>query len=175
MSTLTTLARPYAKATFEVAHGRGQLGEWGAALDFAALVASDPRVRHLIGDPNVANESLAELFVSDKAADGFSGLLDLLIQNDRLTVLPEIARLYAELKDEAERTLKVTVRSAEALDDAYTQRLTEALGKRFGKTIALTCEVDAEMLGGAVIQAGDVVIDGSLKGKIARLAESLTN
>lgn len=175
MSSLTTLARPYAKATFEVAEGRGQLAEWGRALDFAAAVAADEQVSQLIGDPNVANESLAELFVEqDAPVDGFEAMLALLVENDRLTVLPEIALLFGELKDEAERTLNVTVRSAGALDESYTQSLTEALSRRFGKTVVLRCEVDPDMLGGAVIQAGDVVIDGSLQGKIARLAEALT-
>lgn len=176
MSSITTLARPYAKATFEVAHGASALGEWAAALDFAAAVADDPQVRHLIGDPNVDNASLPSLFVPDSGAPkGFDALLVLLVDNDRLTILPEIARLYAELKDEAERTLHVTVRSAHELDEAYTEQLKQALGKRFGKTVALECQVEPGMLGGAVVHAGDMVIDGSLRGKLARLAESLSH
>jgi len=174
MSSVTTLARPYAKASFEVAHAADALAPWADALAFAAAVAADERVRHAIGEPNVDNADLKALFVpADGAPEGFEALLTMLTDNDRLPVLPEIATLYGELKDEAEQTLHVTVRSAHALDDAYTKRIREALGKRFGKTIDLACEVDEEMLGGAVVTAGDRVIDGSLSGKLSRLADSL--
>lgn len=174
MSTVITLARPYAKAAFDVANGRGELGPWSEALAFTASVAADQRVLNLIGDPNVDNSRLADLFMPEDAPQGFDHLVSILVQNDRLPALPEIAALFVELKDEAERALHVTVRSATDLDEAYQQRLKDALGKRYGKSIQLSCVVDEHMIGGAMIQAGDEVIDGSLRGKLSRMTQALT-
>lgn len=175
MSTVITLARPYAKAAFDVARGREALGPWSEALAYAAAVAADERVRALIGDPTVDNAKMAELFSPDKAPEGFAHLISILVQNDRLPALPEIAALFVELKNEAESALHVTVRSATALDDAYQQRLTRALGQRFGKRIEMNCVVDEQIIGGALIQAGDEVIDGSLRGKLSRMTQALTH
>ena len=175
MSTVITLARPYAKAAFEVAHGRGALGPWAEALAFAAGVAADQRVLALISDPNVDNTALAGLFCPADAPQGFDHLVSILVQNDRLPALPQIAALYFELKDQAERALHVTVRSATALDDVYQERLKQALGKRYGKTIEMRCVVDEHIIGGALIQAGDEVIDGSLRGKLSRMTQALTH
>ena len=175
MSTVITLARPYAKAAFDVANGRAALGPWSDALSFAASVAADQRVLTLIGDPNVDNARLADLFSPEGAPQGFDHLVSILVQNDRLPAMPEIAALYVELKDEAERALHVTVRSATALDEDYQQRLKEALGKRYDKRIELSCVVDEHMIGGALIQAGDEVIDGSLRGKLSRMTQALTH
>jgi F-type H+-transporting ATPase subunit delta len=175
MSTVITLARPYAKAAFDVANGRAELGPWSEALAFAASVAADQRVLTLIGDPNVDNTRLADLFSAEGAPPGFEHLVSILVLNDRLPALPEIAALYVELKDEAERALHVTVRSATALDKGYQKRLKEALGQRYGKRIEMRCVVDEQMLGGALIQAGDEVIDGSLRGKLSRMTQALTH
>ena len=175
MSTVITLARPYAKAAFGVANSRAELGAWSEALAFAAMVAADQRVLTLIGDPNVDNTALADLFSPAGAPPGFDQLVAILVQNDRLPVLPEIAALFVELKDQAERALQVTVRSATALDEAYQERLKAALGQRYGKTIEIRCVVDQQMIGGALIQAGDEVIDGSLRGKLRRMSQALTH
>jgi len=175
MSSVITLARPYAKAAFEVAKGRAELGPWSEALAYAASVAADQQVLTLIGDPTVDNAALADLFSPDDAPQGFEHLVSILVQNDRLPVLPEIAILFVELKDLAERALHVTVRSATALDEAYQKRLKEALGKRYGKTIEMRCVLDEHMIGGALIQAGDEVIDGSLRGKLSRMTQALTH
>ena len=173
MSTVITLARPYAKAAFAVADGRSELGPWSVALAFAAQVAADQRVLTLIGDPNVDNKAMLDLFSQGEPPPGFEQLLSILIQNDRLPVLPEIAALYAEFKDQAEQTLQVTVRSATKFDQAYRKRLEQALSKRYGKTIQMRCIVDEHMIGGAMIQAGDEVIDGSLRGKLSRMTQAL--
>jgi len=175
MSTVITLARPYAKAAFEVAKGRAELGPWSEALAYAASVAADQQVLTLIGDPTVDNTALADLFSPTDAPQGFEHLVSILVQNDRLPALPEIATLFVELKDQAESALHVTVRSATALDEAYQKRLKEALGKRYGKTIEMRCVLDEHMVGGALIEAGDEVIDGSLRGKLSRMTQALTH
>ncbi len=101
--------------------------------------------------------------------------MQVLAENGRLTVLPEIAALFEELKREAERVLKVNVRSAAPIDQAETAKLKDALKRRFGRDIELEQTIDPSVIGGAVIDAGDVVIDGSVRGRLARLEQALTH
>lgn len=176
MSSLTTLARPYARAAFEYANERNALDAWEHALQFAAAVADDDDVRHLIGDPRVDDKTLRALFIpAEGGPEGFENFVALLETNDRLAVLPQIVEQFTDLKDHAEQTLSVVVRSAAELDDEYHQRLKRALAKRFGKNIELHVEIDEDMVGGATIQAGDLVIDGTVRGKLSRLTSTLTS
>ncbi len=174
MSTDITLARPYAKAVFSLAQQRERLAEWSDALAFAAAVAGDRRISRLIGNPDLDNRTLDQVFTPANAPEGFDNLLKLLIHNDRLPVLPQISALFEQLKADAERTMQVTVRSATELDPAYRERLTESLGRRFGKRIELDCVIDPGVIGGAVIQAGDTIIDGSLKRKLVLMGDAIT-
>lgn len=177
MSNALTFARPYARAAFELARAQGALAAWAGKLGFAAQVAADPRVVGLIGDPRVAQAELAALVTppDEPAESPFAVFVGLLAQNHRLVVLPEIAALFAELKNEAERVLKVGVRSAAPLGEAEAAKLKDALKRRFGRDIELEQSLDPGMLGGAVIDAGDVVIDGSVRGRLARLKQTLAN
>ncbi len=177
MSSALTLARPYARAAFELARSNNALGDWAGKLAFAAQVAADPRVTALFGDPRVAQADLAALVTPEgEAGDSpFAGFVRVLSENGRLPVLPEIGALFEELKHEAERVLKVSVRSATPIDAAETVKLKDALKRRFGRDIELEQSVDASMLGGAVIDAGEVVIDGSVRGRLARLEQALTH
>lgn len=171
-----TLARPYARAAFELASQQHVLGEWAHRLAFAAQVASEAQVAALFGDPRIEPRALTTLFVPEgEAADSpFVEFVHLLADNHRLTALPEIAALFEQYKREAERVLKVSVRSASPIDAAETQRLRDALKKRFDREIELQQTLDPSMLGGAVIDAGELVIDGSVRGRLARLETALT-
>ena len=175
MADSTTLARPYAKAAFEVARDTGTLAGWAAALQIASGAASDPVVQRLISDPNVDNATLTGLFAGAEGSepDGYDNFVQMLIDNDRLRVLPEILRLFENLRAEAERTIAVTVRTATELSEEYRQRLREKLGKRYNREISLDVVVDEQMIGGAIIQAGDQVIDGSLRRQLNLLGEAL--
>lgn len=177
MSSAITLARPYARAAFELAHSSGTLGEWAGKLAFAAQVAADPRVAALFGDPRVAQDDLAALVMPEgEAADSpFAAFVRTLAENRRLPVLPEIGALFEQLKNEAESVLKVSLRSATPIDAAETAKLKDALKRRFGRDIEIEQTVDTNMLGGLVIDAGDVVIDGSVRGRLARLEQALTH
>jgi F-type H+-transporting ATPase subunit delta len=177
MSNALTFARPYARAAFELARSQHALGDWAGKLAFAAQVAADPRVTALFGDPRVAQDSLAALVTPEgEAADSqFAGFVHLLAENGRLPVLPEIGALFEELKNEAERVLRVNVRSATPIGADETAKLKDALKRRFGRDIEIEQAVDPGMLGGAVIDAGDVVIDGSVRGRLARLEQALTH
>jgi F-type H+-transporting ATPase subunit delta len=176
MSNALSFARPYARAAFELARSHNALGDWAGKLAFAAQVAADPRVASLFGDPRVAEGDLVALVAPEgEAADStFTNFVRVLADNGRLPVLPEIGALFEELKHEAERMLKVNVRSATPIDAAETARLKDALKRRFGRDIEIEQSIDAGVLGGAIIDAGEVVIDGSVRGRLARLQQALT-
>lgn len=177
MAQPLTIARPYARAAFEYATARAAVPEWAGKLAFAAEVSADPRVSALFGDPRVEPRVLATLFLADGEArdSDFTHFLELLADNGRLRELPEISALFEQLKRDAEHVLKVRVRSAVPLDDAEAARLVQALQRRFHSDIQLERSVDPTVLGGAVIDAGEMVIDGSLKSRLARLESALMN
>ena len=177
MSSALTLARPYARAAFELAHSHKALPLWAEQLAFAAEVASDPRAAALFGNPRISPAELASLFLphGEKADSEFGRFIALLIENGRLPVLPEIRTLFEELKLESERLLKVRLRTAARIEAAELEKITAALKRRFNRDIELTQSIDPKMIGGAIIDAGDVVIDGSVRGRLARLEHALTN
>jgi F-type H+-transporting ATPase subunit delta len=177
MADKTTIARPYAKAAFEEARAHGRLAEWCSALAAAAQVAEDPRVAQLIENPEVTPEQLARLFMDVMGAqfgDRGRNFVLTLAANHRLAYLPQIAALFNQLKDDAEGVARVTVTSAAPLDEAQQRRLGAALASRLKRQVRLHCETDPSLIGGAVLRAGDLVIDGSLRGKLERMANELT-
>jgi F-type H+-transporting ATPase subunit delta len=175
MSQALTLARPYARAAFSIARDGGKFADWSGALGFAAHVAADPRVAALLGHPKLTDGDAVTLLSSDGADQTFRDFLALLADNRRLVLLPEIAGLYEELRAEAERVVKAKVTSATQLPAGELDTIKAALKKRFGREVEVESAVDATLIGGAVIDAGDVVIDGSLKGKLERLQSALAS
>ena len=180
MSSLTTLARPYAKAAFELAHKGGNLSAWDEQLSVSVVGVDNQATTLWLQSPGadssqvvqLINDVVAETTGSD--ADGqFLDYLAVLAANDRLSLLAEITRLYRRLRLEAEKRLPVQVVSAIALDDDQVTRMRNALARRFECEIELNNEVDASVLGGAIIYAGDQVIDGSLTGRLDRLRNAL--
>ena len=176
MSNALTLARPYARAAFASAQEQSRVPQWSQQLAFAAQVALDPRVNTLLGHPRLQGETLTGLLTPPNNEDaGFARFLALLAENRRLPLLPEIAIGFAELRAEAERVVKVQIVSAAPLDDATLARMRESLRKRFGREVEMKLALDPELIGGAVIHAGDVVIDGSLRNKLSRMRAALAN
>jgi F-type H+-transporting ATPase subunit delta len=176
MSHALTLARPYARAAFSLAREHGRLPQWTTLLGFTAAMAADARVQALLGHPRLGLDDQLGLLLPDADVDPtFRQFLAVLSDNRRLALLPEIAAQYEALRAEAERVVKVTVTSAAPMGAAEVGTLTAALKRRFGSEIALSQAVDPDLIGGAVIDAGDVVIDGSLRGKLARLQAELAN
>ena len=177
MADKTTIARPYAKAAFAEARGVQSLGPWSEALRAAAAVVTDPRVETLIGNPRVKSTDLAKL-VTDIAGPAIgehgANFVSTLAENHRLAYLPEISVLFDELKDEAERIVDVTVTSAAPLDEGQRKTLTEALERRLKRGIRRQCHTDPSLIGGAVLQAGDLVIDGSLRTQLNKITYELT-
>ncbi len=177
MSTnVSTLARPYARAAFAIAKEHGRLRPWSSLLGFAAAVAADPQAKQLLGHPGIGNETLTSLLLPAGEVDpNFQQFLNVLADNRRLTVLPDIAALFEQLRREAEGVVKVAVTSATAMSDDELELLAVALRKRFSREVAMSHRVDPELIGGAIIDAGDVVIDGSLRSKLARMHSALLN
>lgn len=176
MADQATIARPYARAAFDSAHGAGELANWGDYLARASAVVVDPQVQPLIGNPHVEGAALVQLVCDVAGAAqhvGFGNFLRLLAENGRLESLPAIAAQYAELRAAVENTIDVTVTAAMPLSDEQSRKLTEALAKRLARTVRLHTQIDPGLIGGAVIRAGDFVVDGSLRGRIERLNNTM--
>lgn len=171
----TTIARPYARAAFAVAREDGKAAEWSQALAFAARVAADPQVQALLGHPALTVQDALTLLAPEGAGDKFAGFLGQLADNDRLAVLPEIAGMFEQLRAEDEQVVLATITSATELPEAEVEQLRQALKRRFGREVQVETAIDETLIGGAVISAGDVVIDGSLRGKLGRLQTALAH
>jgi F-type H+-transporting ATPase subunit delta len=178
MSSLATLARPYAKAAFALAQDEDALALWDDMLMLGGTIAGDETMADLLESPHVTSAEAARM-IADTGGDAFNprfrDFLSVLAGNRRLLLLPEITRIYQELRQEAEQRLHVRVVSAVPLDEDQADRMREALARRFDCDIELENEIDEGVIGGAVVYAGDQVIDGSLRGRLARLANRLAN
>jgi F-type H+-transporting ATPase subunit delta len=177
MADKPTIARPYARAAFAAAQAHGYLAAWSDAFHTAAIVAGDPRFDHLFGNPRITSKQLADFVIGvggGKLGKEWDELMLTLAQNGRLNLLPEMATLFDALKDEQEGVVDVTVTAATQLDDKQQHTLTAALTRRLQREIRLHTAVDATLIGGAVIRAGDLVIDGSLRTRLERMAFELS-
>ena len=178
MAEKATIARPYAKAAFESARQHSALERWSKVLATASSVVQDERVAGLLSSPRVTPEQLSGLIADIVGGDldeQTRNFLATLASNRRLALLPEIASMYEGLRAEAENTADVQVVSAVELNEAQKQRLAQALKKRLKREVRLHCEVDASLIGGAIVRAGDFVIDGSLKARLDRLAVEMSH
>ncbi len=176
MKEQSTLARPYAKAAFDFALAHKTLKEWRQSLKDAAAIVSNKSFCLLIDNPNISREQLRELFFSilDKELDEYQeNFIRLLIQNDRLVILPEIMKKFLSHCDKHEKRTDVSVTSAFELTDAQKKGLTGALEKRLKLNIKLNCEIDKTILGGAIIRAGDRVFNYSGRFILDKLASDL--
>jgi len=178
MSSLTTLARPYAKAAFELARDEQNLARWDDMLALASEIAVEKAMSGLLESPHVSHGEVAKL-ITDAAGELFShrfmDFISVLASNGRLPLLPQITGLYHQLREDAENRLSVKVISAVPLDEEQASRMQNALARRFECEIELENEIDNEIIGGAVVYAGDQVIDGSLRGKLEKLSATLAN
>lgn len=178
MSSLTTLARPYAKAAFELAQGEQALARWDEMLSLASEIVEDAAMANLLDSPDVSNAQ-AVAIITEAAGEAFDSrfrdYVSVLSENSRLSLLPQVTGLFRTLRDEAEKRLSVKVVSAVPLDEGQADRMREALARRFDCEIELENEIDAGVIGGAVVYAGDQVIDGSLRGRLRNLSNNLAN
>jgi F-type H+-transporting ATPase subunit delta len=147
-------------------------------LQFAAAVANDDTMQDMIGGAAVDREKLAEMFIkvcADQLDQEGQNLIRLLAENHRLALLPEICAVYEIYRAEAESTIEAEVISAMPVSDAQREQIAESLKKRLGKNVSLKCLIDESLIGGAIIRAGDMVIDGSVQGKLQKLASAMSH
>ena len=184
MADTSTIARPYAQALFDIAKRDDALANWAQTLGALAQVVIDEDASAFLTRPDIDEEARVE-FVSELGnqlgaanllgSDRGRNLLRLLVENDRLSVLPDIASRFDALKSAAENTVKVTLISASAADDDVADKIAKALEAKLGRSVDLEQEVDDELIGGALIRAEDMVIDGSVRTRLQKLAESLVS
>jgi F-type H+-transporting ATPase subunit delta len=178
MADLSTLARPYAKAAFELARDAKRFKEWGEALDALAAAVKSPEIAGLIGHPALFKGDLAD--VLSKALSGTLGeegrsLVRLLVENNRLKAAPFIAEQFEALRAEAESRIDVEITSATAIPPAQQEKLADAVSKRLQRDVVVEWKTDESLVAGAVIRAGDLVIDGSVKGELEKLRTALVS
>ncbi len=172
----TTVARPYAEAIFERAKESDQLKPWSEMLSLLQMVATDEAMAGLISNPLFDRQRLIKLIMEvggDRLSAEAGNLVTVLTANGRLQLLPEICELYETMKATSERTINVLVRSAYELKAAESKALAGALKQRLGRDVTITSELDPGLIGGVHIRAGDLVIDGSIRGKLEQLANEL--
>jgi len=178
MSDSTTIARPYAKAIFEHAFAENKLAQWSDYLHYLAQIVLTPQALEFISNPASTAEQHIELLstvTSEKIKENkaLHNLIALLAENKRLLLLPEIKALYEVHRAEQEKTMDVDVISFSAVSAKQQQQLIESLSRRLQRKVSLKISIDPSLLGGAVIQAGDLVIDGSVRGKLNKLGTGL--
>lgn len=176
MARISTVARPYAKAVFELALQSRELAGWQDQLEALALIAADPAMRAALASPKVTPEQLAGAMIDVAGAalkPQGANLVRLLAGRKRLAALPDILAQFVLLRREAEKKAEVEVRSAAKLGDAQRAAIKAALEKRLGRAVELVETLDPKLIGGAVVRAGDLVIDASVAGRLARLGTAL--
>ena len=186
MADNKTVARPYAQAAFEVAQETDSLAEFSESFAAARALLEDGQVVEFLATPTLSEEKrlafLQSIFAETVGKDSvFAGgsrhgtnFFKLLLENRRVYALPEIADQFDALKAELENTVDAVITSAAPLSAAQQKEMADSLRKRLGREIRVTTEIDEDLIGGAVIRAGDVVIDGSLRARLNGLANALT-
>ena len=178
MSAQSNIARPYAQALFELAQEQKDLTGWAEQLQLLAVVASDASLINLTRNPHISSAQLGELIISvcgevDKLNDGGKSLVKLLARNGRVAALGDIAQAYAVHKAEAEKVVAANMVTAAPINKRQQIQFAEVLQSRLGRSVNLEFEVDEELIGGAVIRAGDWVVDGSVKAQLEQLVGAL--
>lgn len=177
MSDLTGIARPYARAVYELAKEKGTFDKWTDMMTFLSAVVQDENMVEALDSPKMTDAQKAELLeaVSEgQLDDPGKNLINVLSENDRLSLIPEICSLYEAYRDEDKGVIEAEVISARALSKDDEKKLAAALNKRLGCEVKIVSKVDESLLGGAIIHAGDLVIDGSIQGRLGELATALS-
>ncbi|GIU35114.1 F0F1 ATP synthase subunit delta [Shewanella schlegeliana] len=175
MAEITTIARPYAKAAFDFALEQNAVESWAEMLNFAALVSENEAMQPLLSGAMASNK-LAELFIGvcgEQINEQVQNLLKVMAENGRLVALPAVAQQFVEMQREYAKEVEAQIVSATELTSEQLQELSASLEKRLARKVKLNCSIDASLIAGVIITAGDLVIDGSVRGKISRLSDTL--
>lgn len=177
MSEFITVARPYARAIFELAAAEKTLPKWSDTLALVSELVAVPDMRQALENPALTKQQKADLLIEaagDALDEQAKNLLRTMAENSRLLLLPEVAALYEQMRSEAEGTIEAEVVSAHALSPEQQEKIVDSLKRRLGRDVRLRIEIDEDLLGGAIVKAGDLVIDGSVRGRLEQLASTLT-
>lgn len=177
MSENITFARPYARAVYDLASEEGRVAQWGATLSLIAKAATQIDAAGLVGDPRITDPSMVQI-VADLCGGALDGqgknLVRLLVENRRLASAADLAAMFEQFRAQGEGVIKAHVVSARLLTEAQREALVAALKQKLGRDITLSTEEDETLLAGAIVRAGDLVIDGSLKGRLEQLAQTMS-
>lgn len=176
MAELTTLARPYAKAAFEYARKANEMQAWSDALTLLAVVSQQGAVQKLLSSPAQTAEQKSTAIIEvcgEKMNPAQQNFIRILADNKRLVLLVEIQHLFELYKAALEKAIDVEVQTAFEIEPALQQKLRESLTKKLEREVTLQTSINKDLIGGALIRAGDTVIDGSVRGRLAKLAEAM--
>jgi len=177
MAEAITIARPYAAAVFAIANDKGELKVWSELLALLAQAVAVPSMQSVIGSPSVSNDQVLTLLAEiggELMSEDAQHFLAVLAENKRLQLLEHIVVTFEELRAEAEKVMMADVTSAQKLTVAQEKDISAALKARLGRNVTLNTSIDKNLLGGAIIRAGDLIIDGSALGKLNRLTNAVS-
>jgi F-type H+-transporting ATPase subunit delta len=178
MAELNTVARPYTKAAFEHAVDKGNLDQWSEMLTTAAAVSQHETMDLVLGNPGLTSEQKAQAMISvceEQMDDSAQNFIVLLAENQRLALLPKISEQFEQLKASQQKSVDVNVTTAFDLGEQQQQKLTQALSSKLGREVSLTTEIDKSIIGGVIVRTEDMVIDGSIRARLAKLAEAMNS
>jgi F-type H+-transporting ATPase subunit delta len=178
MAELTTLARPYAKAVFEYADAAGDLASWSKSLATAAAVVQQNAMVNILANPGLTYQQKAQAFIDvlgEELSSNAQNFVQVLAENKRLELLPFISTLYEQFKSQREKAIDVEVSTAFEISGDLEAKLAKALSAKLDREVTVQSSVDQSLLGGIVVRAGDTVIDGSVRGRLAKLAEAMNS
>ena len=178
MAELSTLARPYAKAAFEFAREKNALAEWSEQLAAAATVSAAEGMDKVLDNPSLTDEQQAQTLnevCGEATGQEVKNFVSILSSNKRLSLLPVIQAQFELLKSNLEKSVDVEVVSAFDLNDSTADKLADVLGKKLEREVKVSTSTDKDLLGGVLIRAGDLVIDGSVRGRLNKLAEAMNS
>ena len=178
MAELSTLSRPYARAAFEYARDNNALAEWQSQLATVAAVTLETAKDGVLNNPSLTADQQASTLIEvcgDSIGTAAQNFVRILASNKRLALLPQIHAQFAQFKANQERAVDVEVISAFDLDGTVSERLAQVLGKKLERDVNVSTTTDSELLGGVLIRAGDMVIDGSVRGRLNKLAEAMNS
>ncbi len=176
MSEVSSIARPYAQAVFELAKESGRFDDWSRQLALLTEIAEHPDFSALIGDPRINRDQVLDVVLEiadDRLDEQARNFVRILSHYRRLSSLPLITQLYESLRAEDEGVVEAELEAAYELDSEQQARLIDALQERLGRKVRLTSQINKDLIGGAVVRAGDWVIDGSVRTRLNKLASSL--
>jgi F-type H+-transporting ATPase subunit delta len=178
MAELSTLARPYARAAFEFAVGQDEVNTWAEQLKLLATLVVEENVAKALASPSLSSDKSASIVIDvcgDELTASVQNFVKILAENKRLALLPFLTKQFNEFKANREKSVEVELISAQKIDKASESKLVKALSDKLKREVKISTEIDKDLIGGVIIRAADIVIDGSVRGRLAKLAKAMNS